>query len=314
MIVTVTLNPSVDRTVEVPELRRGGVLRATGEHLDAGGKGINVTRVLSAHGARSRAVLPVGGGEGHQLVEMLTEAGIDFVAVPVRASARCNVAVVEPDGTVTKLNAPGHPLSPDELDACCSAVQVNAYGADWIVAGGSLPAGVPDTFYADLIDRLRPGFVPVAVDTSGPALLAAIKAFPALVKPNREELETAVGGPVETVGEVVEAARELRSAGAGVVLASLGRDGAVLVDGNGQWYGEAPAVVARSAVGAGDAMLAGFLYGGASGPAALAVALAWGAAAASLPGSAMPGPQDVHTDVVSVHERIDAGRRLSDTD
>jgi len=311
VIVTVTLNPSVDRTVEVDALRRGGVHRVTGEHMHAGGKGINVTRVLAAHGAGSRAVLPVGGGEGHQLVDMLANAGVEFVAVPVRAPARCNIAVTEPDGTVTKINVAGQPLSGAELDACCAAVFDGAGEADWIVAGGSLPFGVPDTFYADLIDRLRPTGVPVAVDTSGPALLAAIKAGPALVKPNREELEAAVGRPVTTVGDVVAAADELRLAGAGTVLASLGRDGAVLVDAAGQWHGEAP-VQPRSAVGAGDAMLAGFLYGGAKGPDALAVALAWGAAAASLPGSRMPGPGDVRTELVRVYERIDGGRVLTD--
>ncbi|HEY3754008.1 MAG TPA: 1-phosphofructokinase [Pseudonocardiaceae bacterium] len=311
MIVTVTLNPSVDRTVEVQALRRGGVHRVTAEHVHAGGKGINVTRVLCAHGARSRAVLPVGGGEGHQLVDMLATAGVEFVAVPVTAPARSNIAVAEPDGTVTKINVAGQPLSAAELDACCAAVLAGAAEADWIVAGGSLPFGVPDTFYADLVDLLRPTGVPVAVDTSGPALLAAIKAGPALVKPNREELETAVGGRLRTVGDVVAAADELRTAGAGTVLASLGRDGAVLVDQAGQWYGEAPAQP-RSAVGAGDAMLAGFLYGGAVGPAALTVALAWGAGAASLPGSRMPGPADVRTDLVRVYERIDADRRLTD--
>lgn len=311
MIVTVTLNPSVDRTVEVDALRRGGVHRVTREHMDAGGKGINVTRVLAAHGARSLAVLPVGGGEGHHLVDMLAGAGVEFVAVPVGAPARCNIAVTEPDGTVTKINVAGQPLSGAELDACCSAVLSGAADADWIVAGGSLPFGVPETFYADLIDRLRPSGVPVAVDTSGPALLAAIKAGPALVKPNREELEAAVGRPVTTVGDVVAAADELRLAGAGTVLASLGRDGAVLVDDAGRWHGEAPAQP-RSAVGAGDAMLAGFLHGGARGSGALTVALAWGAAAASLPGSRMPGPDDVHTELVRVHERIDAGRPLTD--
>jgi 1-phosphofructokinase len=311
VIITLTLNPSVDRTVEVDALRRGGVLRATGEHVHAGGKGINVTRALSAHGVLSRAVLPVGGSEGHQLVDMLTDAGVEFVAVPVRATARCNVAVVEPDGTVTKINAAGAALSGPELEACCAAVLACADTATWIVAGGSLPLDVTDTFYADLIDLLRPQGVPVAVDTSGPALSAAIKAGPALVKPNREELEAAVGSPVRTVGDAVAAAEELRRSGAGAVLASLGRDGAVLVDAGGHWYGEAPAV-ARSTVGAGDAMLAGFLCGGASGPRALAVALAWGAAAASLPGSRMPGPDDVRTDLVRVHEHIDAGRRLDD--
>jgi 1-phosphofructokinase len=311
VIVTVTLNPSVDRTVEVAALRRGGVHRVTAEHLHAGGKGINVTRVLCAHGARSVAVLPAGGGEGHQLTDMLTAAGVEFVAVPVAAPARGNIAITEPDGTVTKINAPGRPLSAAELDACCAAVLAGADGADWIVAGGSLPFGVPHTCYADLIDRLRPTGVPVAVDTSGPALLAAVKAGPALVKPNREELETAVGGPLATIGDVVAAAADLRAAGAGAVLASLGRDGAVLVDEAGSWHGEAPAQP-RSAVGAGDAMLAGFLHGGAIGPSALTVALAWGAAAASLPGSRMPGPADVHTELVRVHERIDAARALTD--
>lgn len=311
MIVTVTLNPSVDRTVEVQDLRRGSVHRVTAEHVHAGGKGINVTRVLSAHGARSRAVLPVGGGEGHELVDMLATAGVEFVAVPVAAPARSNIAIAEPDGTVTKINAAGRPLTSAELDACCAAVLVGALEADWIVAGGSLPFGVPDTFYADLVDRLRPTGVPVAVDTSGPALSAAIKAGPALVKPNRVELEDAVGGRLTTVGDVVAAARELRTAGAGTVLASLGRDGAVLVEAAGAWYGEAPAR-RKSAVGAGDAMLAGFLYGGAAGRAALTVALAWGAAAASLPGSRMPGPRDVRADLVRVHDRIDTGRRLTD--
>jgi 1-phosphofructokinase len=180
-----------------------------------------------------------------------------------------------------------------------------------VVAGGSLPFGVPDTCYADLIDRLRPSGVPVAVDTSGPALAAAIKAGLALVKPNREELAAAVGGTLDTLGDVVAAATELRTAGAATVLASLGRDGAVLVSADGHWHGEAPAVT-RSAVGAGDAMLAGFLHGGAAGPAALARALAWGAAAASLPGSRLPGPDDVHLDRVRVHERIDLARQLDD--
>ena len=312
VIVTVTLSPSVDRTIEVDALRRGGVLRATGEHVHAGGKGINVTRVLTAAGARSRAILPAGGGEGLQLVDMLTAAGVEFVAVPVRAAARCNIAVTEPDGTVTKINAAGQPLSETELDACAAAVLACTGEATWIVAGGSLPVGVPDTWYADLIDRLRPSGVPVAVDTSGPALAAAIKAGPALVKPNREELATVVGSALDTLGDVVAAATELRHAGAGAVLASLGRDGAVLVSAAGCWHGETPAVAPRGAVGAGDAMLAGFLHGGAAGPTALAVALAWGAAAAALPGSRLPGPDDVRTDLVRVHERIDSGRRLSD--
>lgn len=309
MIVTITLNPSVDRTVEVDSLTRGAVLRASGEHLDAGGKGLNVARALAAHGCATRAVLPVGGDGGRQLVDMLAGLDIELVQVPVGAPARCNIAISEPDGTVTKVNSLGEPLSGKELQAIVDAVRDCAGDASWFVLGGSLPAGVPDSFYATLLDLLRPTGVPVAVDTSGSALVLAVRARPALVKPNREELETAVGRRVHTLGEVVEAAGELRRMGAKTVLASLGADGAVLVEEDGRWHGEAP-VQARSTVGAGDAMLAGFLFAGANGPAALASGLCWGAAAASLPGSQMPGVRDLHPDRVCVHPRIDSARRL----
>jgi 1-phosphofructokinase len=309
LIVTVTLNPSVDRTIEVDVLSRGAVIRATAEHVDAGGKGINVTRALAAHGGKSRAVLPVGGSEGRQLVAMLASEGVEIVEVPVRASARCNIAVSEPDGTVTKINSLGHPLSAEETAEVAAAVLASVSEASWFVAGGSLPFGVPDTFYADLVERLRPAGVPVAVDTSGAPLAHAVAAGPALVKPNREELEAAVGRPLRTLGEVLAAAQELRGRGAGTVLASLGADGAVLVAADGAWHGEAPAV-ARSAVGAGDAMLAGFLHGGAAGPAALTSALAWGAAATSLPGSRMPRPEDLRVDLVTVHPEIVEDRPL----
>lgn len=311
MIVTVTLNPSVDRTVEVDALTRGAVIRATGEQTDAGGKGINVTRALSAHGCRSRAVFPVGGGEGRLLVDMLTEQGIDLLAVPVGAAARCNITVSEPDGTVTKFNSYGDALSPAETDAVCAAVRGCAPDATWFVAGGSLPRGVPDSFYADLVEMLRPTGVPVAVDTSGPPLAIAVKSRPDLVKPNREELQTAVGRSLATLGDVVDAAHELRTAGAGTVLASLGRDGAVLAEAGGTWHGEAPAV-ARSTVGAGDAMLAGFLRAGARGPGALAAAVAWGAAAVAMPGSRMPGPGDLREESARVRPDVDRTRRLSE--
>jgi 1-phosphofructokinase len=309
VIVTVTLNPSVDRTVEVATLVRGAVIRAGGDRTDAGGKGINVTRALAAHEDDSRAVFPVGGSEGRLLVDMLTEQGIDLLEVPVGNSARCNIAISEPDGTVTKINSLGNPLSPVEVEALCSAVRSCVPDATWFVAAGSLPRDVPDSFYADLVEMLRPTGVPVAVDTSGPPLSLAVKAGPALVKPNREELQEAVGRSLRTLGDVVDAAEQLRREGAGTVLASLGRDGAVLVQEDGRWHAETQ-VVARSTVGAGDAMLAGFLHAGARGPMALATAVAWGAAAASLPGSQMPGRADLPSERVRVHQEIEGTRQL----
>jgi 1-phosphofructokinase len=151
-----------------------------------------------------------------------------------------------------------------------------------------------------LCRRLSASDVRVAVDTSGPTLRAAAVAGAALLKPNRDELADVVGRSLSSIGDVVDAARELRSWGAGAVLASLGADGAVLVDDDGIIVGSAAVDRPRSAVGAGDALLAGFLAAGAKGDTALAEALAWGAAAVSLPGSRMPGPNDLQRHLVRI--------------
>jgi 1-phosphofructokinase len=312
MIVTLTANPSVDRTIEVDALVRGAVLRARAAHVDPGGKGVNVSRALAANGLKTRAVLPTGGAEGAQLGALLAPEGVEVVMVPLRSAVRANVSVVEPDGTVTKLNEPGPTIAPDEAEAIVAATVTAAAGADWVVLAGSLPPGAPTEFYAELVERLRGSGTRVALDSSGPPMAAALPAAPDLVKPNREELAEAAGQPVATVGAAVEAAQVLRRRGAGAVLASLGRDGALLVDAGGARHAEAPVERPRSAVGAGDALLAGFLAGGGAGPGALVEALAWGAAATSLPGSRMPEPSDLDRDAVRLHERIDPDRPLTE--
>ena len=311
MIVTLTPNPSVDRTVEVDELIRGAVLRATSAHVDPGGKGVNVARALAANGRKAAAVLPCGGSEGTQLIALLEPEGISAVPVAIRGSVRANISVTEPDGTVTKLNEPGPELSPDEVAALVAAtVEAARAGAAWVVCSGSLPRGVPQRFYADLVPALRATGARVVVDTSGPALTAALPARPDLIKPNREELAEEAGQPVRTLGDALRAAMVLRERGAGTVLASLGADGALLVEETGAYSGEAPVETVRGAVGAGDATLAGFLAGGGAGPEALAEALAWGAAAVSLPGSRMPRPDDLRRQAVRIHDRLEEGRVL----
>ncbi|MBG0816647.1 1-phosphofructokinase [Planomonospora sp. ID82291] len=298
MIVTLTLNPSLDRTIDVGTLTRGAVIRATDTHLDPGGKGVNVSRALLANDVRSCAVVPYGGDEGRRLVSLLSAEGIDMVTVPVAGPTRSNVTLAEPDGTVTKINEPGTALSSAELDALAEAVLGAADSADWVVASGSLPPEVPVDIYARLCRRFTRAGILVAVDTSGPALLPALAAGPALVKPNREELAEATGRAITTLGDAIEAASVLRARGAETVLASLGADGAVLLQGDQIWYGEGPVAEPRSTVGAGDAMLAGFLAAGARGEAALVEALAWATAAVGLPGSRMPGPADIRRDHV----------------
>jgi 1-phosphofructokinase len=309
VIVTLTPNPSVDRTVEVDSFVRGAVLRATGTRVDAGGKGVNVSRALAAHGHATCAVLPIGGFVGAQLEGLLRAELTDVVAVPVVEELRANVSVVEPDGTVTKLNEAGPRLTWPEVEALLETTLAVAAEASWVVLSGSLPPGCPDDFYATVVSRLD---APVALDTSGGPLLAALGSGPALVKPNREELQAATGLPVTTVGEAVAAAQALRLLGAGTVLASLGRDGAILVQDDGTWYGEAPVDAPVSSVGAGDAALAGFLAAGGRGPDALAQALAFGAAAVQLPGSRVPWPADLDLSAVRISATVPTERNLKD--
>ena len=310
MIVTLTANPSVDRTVEVAALVRGAVLRADSARVDPGGKGVNISRALAANGLATRAVLPTGGAEGAQLAALMTAEGIEVVLVPIAGAVRANISVVEPDGTVTKINEPGPTLSPAELEALAVATLDTARGAEWVAVSGRLPPGAGDDFYAQLLARLRSAGNQVALDSSGAALQLALAAGPAVVKPNADELAEATGRSVTTLGDALDAAERLRDKGAGAVLASLGADGALLVEATGSYYGEAPVATPRSAVGAGDALLAGFLAGGGRGPGALIEALAWGAAATSLPGSRMPTPDLVDRAAVRLHDAIDHRRVL----
>ena len=310
MILTLTLNPSLDRTIEIPELVRGAMVRAGSTRLDPGGKGVNVARALAAHKLPTCAVVPRGGPEGRQLTELLEEEGIDVCAVPVTGHTRSNVSLVEPDGEVTKINEPGGELCADDLERIVKAVLDTVAAEDWVVASGSLPPGVPETFYRDLGNRLTERGVSLAVDTSGPALTAALAARPSLVKPNREELAEFAGFPIDSIADVVRATTVMREAGADTVLASLGADGAVLAGKQGAQHGESPVDRGRSTVGAGDAMLAGYLAGGVTGGNALIEALSWGAAAVRLPGSRMPGPGDVDRASVRVHASVDLSRAL----
>jgi len=183
--------------------------------------------------------------------------------------------------------------------------------------------GVPADFYADLVrlcgaelaERSQKGLsmVPIALDSSGAALRNGIAAGPRLIKPNLHELAQAVDRPLRTFGDVVKAAEDLQHTGAAAVLASLGADGAILLDGSDILYGCAAVPVFRSAVGAGDALLAGFLAAGGSGATGLTEGLAWAAAACALPGTAVPAAADIDRDVVTITDRLDLDQPLSES-
>ncbi|WP_282946206.1 1-phosphofructokinase [Cellulomonas endometrii] len=302
MIVTLTPNPSLDRALHLERLEPGEVNRAVATHQHPGGKGINVSRALAAHGVASRAVLPSGGPDGAELVALLAAQGVDARPVPVAGDTRSNITLTESSGATTKINAPGAALAPAEVDALLAAVEAEvAAGADAVVAAGSLPAGLDDAFFTRVADLGARHGVPVVLDTSGAPFAAAVRhGGLALVKPNDEELADLVGQDLTTVGDVLDAARSVRALGTDAVLVSLGAHGALLVADGGSWWAGGPALVPVSTVGAGDSTLAGYLA--AAGPPAdrLRRAVAWGRAAVLLPGSAVPRPSDIRTTEVTV--------------
>ncbi|MEQ4607760.1 1-phosphofructokinase [Streptomyces bacillaris] len=312
MILTVTPNPSLDRTYQLPGLVRGTVLRATADRVDPGGKGINVSRAVAAAGHRTVAVAPMGGPEGALLARLLGEHGIEAAGVPVTGSTRINVTLVEPDTTLTKINAAGPELSAAEAEDVLEAVRARSAAADWIACCGSLPRGLPPQWYAELVARSHRAGARIALDTSGAALTAALREGPDVIKPNAQELAEAVGRPLATVGDALKAAEELRERGAGAVLASLGADGQLLVEASGAYFASARVATVRSNVGAGDASLAGFLTAGGHGPGALASAVAHGAAAVQLAGSLMPAPADLDLSAVTSSADVPRDRPLTE--
>jgi len=334
VILTVTLNPSFDRTIELAEaFRHGQVQRVSRSAQEPGGKGVNVSRALHAAGCATLAILP--GDAGDPMLEALAAAGIPLECVPLGAGIRANTTITEPDGTTTKLNEPGAPIGPDTLDGIVELVARRSARASWVVLAGSLPPGAPRDFYARIVGAIRQRAArdgvaapSIAVDSSGEPLAALLSSGEPvdLIKPNGEELLTVaadLGEPVAGIpvdefehneAQVVAVAESLLSPTLGSVLVTLGARGALLVTAQDVFAARAPVIVARSTVGAGDCSLAGYLLAterGAAADRALAQAVAHGAAAASLPGSTVPTPDLTHPGdiVVSHRPRVVAGRR-----
>ena len=315
MIVTVTPNPSIDRTVTLPaQLTRGAVHRVTSVTNQAGGKGVNVARALTLAGVDTLAVLPAAAND--PLTTALQAIAVPFQVVPTLEPARINLTITEPDGTTTKVNEPGATLDAATVTALTDAVLAAADGADWVVMSGSLPPGMPVSWYGDVVAQLAGHRCRIAVDTSDAPLAALCESLdrgaPDLIKPNGEELASVLGLPAESLeaavaqGDpepVVAAARQLIDRGIGAVLATLGAAGAVLVDRNGAWLATPPPITPRSTVGAGDSSLAGYVraeVGGAVPPQRLQMAVAYGSAAAALPGTTLPTPAQVDLNAVQV--------------
>ncbi len=312
MILTLTANPSLDRTVALAgRLKRGKVIRADSVISQAGGKGVNIARACIAAGVPAIAVLPAAKDD--PFVLELLAAGIDCRPVHHDGALRVNITITEPDGTTTKLNSPGPELTDAVRRDLAEALRRRATAADWVVLAGSLPPGTPPEWYAELLVLLRDSGARVAVDTSDAPLRALVERLPVsaphLMKPNGEELASFTGDDPERLEAdpyaAAKAARTLVESGVQSVLATLGARGAVLVNADGAWHASPPPTTVVSTVGAGDSSLFGYLLGDLRGHRPedrLALAVAYGSAAAGLPGTTMPHPQQVRPDLVSVRD------------
>ncbi|MCU1668674.1 MAG: fruK [Blastococcus sp.] len=323
-VVTLTANPGLDRTLELPgPLEIGGVVRLVGSATEPGGKGVNVARAVAAAGGHVVSVLPTADHD--PIVHALLAIGLEIATVPVTSAVRTNYTLAGPDGTTTKLNEPGTALDNMTRTALAAVLHQHAAGARWVVLSGSLPPGTPVDWYAELVRSLRDTGVRVAVDTSEAPLRALLAdgpgAAPDLLKPNSEELAQLAGVPEKEVladPEVALAAvRTLHDRGVAEVLLTLGAAGALLstADG-GLWSARPPRIAVRSTVGAGDCSLAGYLLAdlaGAEPPERLRTAVAYGAASASLPGSAVPTPDQVDGSAVLVTPGLPVTAAVPDT-
>lgn len=266
MIITVTLNPALDKTVILPGFAVNTVNRVSATRLDPGGKGINVSKVVKALGGKTLALGVLGGAAGGYIQAAMDKMELPNDMVLTGEITRTNLKIIDPLlQTNTDINEPGGPVSEETLDAVWHKLTKAVKPGDTVVLAGKNPPGMPDSRLADWVTRLHGMKVYTCVDTVGEPMQQAIAAQPDIIKPNREELSEIAGRRMVTDSDVLTAARELVDRGVGLVTASLGADGAIFVTRNQAFRGYAPKVSVVSVVGAGDAMMAALTHYSAAG-------------------------------------------------
>ncbi|WP_332742355.1 1-phosphofructokinase family hexose kinase [Hydrogenophaga sp.] len=293
-----TMNPSVDVSTHTDRVVPADKLRCGPAQRDAGGGGLNVASVLHRLGGRCSALFPAGGAAGQWLTQHLEQAGLSARALPIAQDTRENFTVQAQDtGAEYRFVLPGPTLTEDEWQANLDAVDQWASELSFVVASGSLPPGVPADFYARLARTARQRGVRLVLDSSGPALAAALQAGVFLVKPNLRELRELTGLSLATAVEWRAAAQALVDQGqADVVALTLGDRGALLLSRDGAWRAEALPVEVASSVGAGDSFVGALVWSLQQGdplPQAFSWAMAAGSAALLTPGTGLCQPQDV---------------------
>lgn len=255
MIYTVTLNPSIDFIVRIDQLNLGSVNRMVSDDKFAGGKGINVSRVLQRLGVGNTATGFLGGFTGHFIEDSLKNEGIETAFVKVDQDTRINVKIKSQEET--EINGQGPMISQEQLEALKAKLS-QLTSDDTVVFAGSAPANLGNTVYKELIPLVRKSGAQVVCDFEGQPLLDALANNPLLVKPNNHELEAIFGVPLNSLNDVETYARRILEMGAQHVLISMAGDGALLVTEEATYFAKPIKGQVKNSVGAGDSMVAGF--------------------------------------------------------
>lgn len=261
MIVTVTMNPAIDKTVEIGYLQQGGLNRISKVEYDAGGKGINVSKTICELGGKSIAIGFLAGNAGRTIKNVLDEKGIQNDFVWIKGETRTNTKVFEENGMVTELNEPGAVPSADELKELIDKLEGYASKDTLFVLAGSVPNGMDKDIYAEIIDTVHKKDAAVFLDADGELFRSGLKAIPDIIKPNRLELEEYARFDYKaSEQEIANIARRLIDEGISTVAVSMGKCGAMLLKKDYEAKAPALSVKAHSTVGAGDAMVAALSY------------------------------------------------------
>ena len=289
MIATVTLNPALDKSIYLDRLHPNDANRILRIEVDAGGKGINASRVLKELGDETIALGFVGGHTGSYIEHVLKNEGIPTDFVHVKADTRTNICIQELTGAApTMLNEPGPTISEKDFDGLFDKVRKIAQQCSFVIFGGSLPPGVPKDIYQLLVKVVQDSDSKAILDSDGEPMRLGMKSTPYMIKPNREEVERLINLRVKNVGEAVRAANILTGTGVKLVVISMGAEGAVAGSAGEVWHVTPPQVTAVSTIGSGDSMIAGIAHilskGGSLGE-ALKLGTAAGAATAMTDGT-----------------------------
>jgi len=278
MIYTLTLNPAIDRELTVEKVEYDAVLSAIKAQVDIGGKGFNVSRLLKSMGTSNTALGFVGGRTGERLRHGLRDLDIETDFVSISGETRTNISIVtEKHDHYIKVNEKGPLVDEPKQRELLDKIASTAGPGDWWVLAGSLPPGVPDTFYAEIIHVLNEHNAITVLDTTGESLRLGCEAKPFLIKPNTEETHKLTGLPVETIAQIIIAAKELLKMGTQNVVISMGKKGALLQTADESWLIHSPKIQEKNPIGAGDSMVGGLVWGLSQGY-SLKESLGWGAA------------------------------------